>query len=266
MERHESFWIATAEAQPFPPLSGEVHVDVAIVGGGIVGIMAATFLKEGGKTVAVLEAGRVAEGVTGHTTAKITSLHTLIYDELIQKFGEDKARLYAESNQAAIEIIKQLCDERDLDCDFSERSAYTYTIAEEYVSKIEKEAAAASSLGLPAQYHDEIPLPFPVKAAVGFTGQAEFHPRKFLLPLAAAIPGNGSHVFENTRVAHVATAKPPTVQADVVAEEAARLMLSHGVRHLPVVEGRRLVGMVELADLCRVSFAPGPLSAAAGTS
>jgi glycine/D-amino acid oxidase-like deaminating enzyme/nitrite reductase/ring-hydroxylating ferredoxin subunit len=203
MERHESFWIATAEAQPFPPLSGEVHVDVAIVGGGIVGIMAATFLKEGGKTVAVLEAGRVAEGVTGHTTAKITSLHTLIYDELIQKFGEDKARLYAESNQAAIDIIKQLCDERDLDCDFSERSAYTYTIAEEYVSKIEKEAAAASSLGLPAQYHDEIPLPFPVKAAVGFTGQAQFHPRKFLLPLAAAIPGNGSHVFENTRVAHV---------------------------------------------------------------
>lgn len=72
--------------------------------------------------------------------------------------------------------------------------------------------------------------------------------------------------LENTHVAHVATAKPPTVQVDVVAEEAARLMLSHGVRHLPVVEGRRLVGMVELADLCRVSFAPGPLSAAAGTS
>jgi CBS domain-containing protein len=72
--------------------------------------------------------------------------------------------------------------------------------------------------------------------------------------------------LENTRVAHVATAKPPTVQADVVAEDAARLMLSHGVRHLPVVEGRRLVGMVELADLCRVGFAPGPLSAVAGRS
>jgi glycine/D-amino acid oxidase-like deaminating enzyme/nitrite reductase/ring-hydroxylating ferredoxin subunit len=208
MERHESFWIATADAEPFPPLSDEIHVDVAIVGAGIAGVMAATFLKEAGKTVALLEAGRVVEGVTGHTTAKVTSLHTLIYDDLIRKFGEDKARLYAESNQAAIEIIRRLCVERDLPCDLSETSAYTYTIAVDYVSKIEKEAAAARSLGLPAQYHDEIPLPFPVKAAVGLTGQAEFHPRKFLLPLVAAIPGQGSHVFENTRVADVEEGSP----------------------------------------------------------
>jgi CBS domain-containing protein len=72
--------------------------------------------------------------------------------------------------------------------------------------------------------------------------------------------------LENTRISQVVTAKPVTVQADVVAEDAARLMLSQGVQHLPVVEGRRLVGMVELADLCRVSLAPGPFSAAAGTS
>jgi CBS domain-containing protein len=48
--------------------------------------------------------------------------------------------------------------------------------------------------------------------------------------------------LENTRISQVVTAKPVTVQADVVAEDAARLMLSQGVKHLPVVEGRRLVG------------------------
>ncbi|WP_170309061.1 CBS domain-containing protein [Pseudonocardia hierapolitana] len=62
--------------------------------------------------------------------------------------------------------------------------------------------------------------------------------------------------LEDTRVSQVVTAKPVTVRADAFAEDAARLMLSHGIRHLPVVEGRRLVGMVELADLCRASFAP----------
>jgi CBS domain-containing protein len=72
--------------------------------------------------------------------------------------------------------------------------------------------------------------------------------------------------LENTRISQVVTATLVTVQADVVAEDAARLMLSAGIRHLPVVEGRRLVGMVELADLYRVSLAHGPLSAAAGTS
>jgi CBS domain-containing protein len=72
--------------------------------------------------------------------------------------------------------------------------------------------------------------------------------------------------LEDTRVSDVVATKPVTVQADVVADEAARLMLSHGVRHLPVVDGRRLVGMVELADLYRVSLVPRALSTAAGTS
>lgn len=211
MERHESFWIGTTDAPRFPALTSDVRVDVAIVGGGIVGIMAATFLKEAGKSVAVVEARRVVEGVTGHTTAKVTSLHTLVYDELIQKFGEDKARLYAASNQAAIGIIRQLCEERRLDCEFSETSAYTYTVVDDYISKIEKEAEAARSLGLPAAYHDEIPLPFPVKAAVGFTGQAQFHPRKFLLPLVDAIPGDGSYVFEDSRVTDIEEGSPCAV-------------------------------------------------------
>lgn len=208
MERHESFWIGTSDAPTFPALTDDVEVDVAIIGGGIVGIMCATWLKEAGRTVAILEAGRVVQGVTGHTTAKVTSLHTLVYDELIQKFGEDKARLYAESNQGAIGLIEQLCETKGLDCEFRESSAYTYTVKDDYVSKIEKEAEAARSLGLPAQYLDEIPLPFPVKAAVRFTDQAEFHPRKFLLPLVESVPGNGSHVYEETRVVNVEEGTP----------------------------------------------------------
>jgi len=69
--------------------------------------------------------------------------------------------------------------------------------------------------------------------------------------------------LEDTRITQIVTAKPVTVQADVLAEDAVRLMLSEGVRHLPVVEGRRLVGMVELADLVRVSLAPEPSTAEA---
>ncbi len=208
MERHESFWIATSDAPSFPALDHALHVDVAIVGAGIVGTMAATFLKQAGKTVAVLEARRVLQGVTGHTTAKVTSLHRLVYDDLINKFGADKARLYAESNQAAVGIIRQVCQDRGLDCELTETHAYTYTVKDDYVSKIEKEAAAAQRLGLPARYYDEVPLPYPVKAAVGFSGQLEFHPLKFLLPLLSAIPGGGSNVFEQARVVEIEEGTP----------------------------------------------------------
>lgn len=58
--------------------------------------------------------------------------------------------------------------------------------------------------------------------------------------------------LEEVRVSHVVTATPVTVRVDASIEDAAELMLSQDVLHLPVVEDRRLVGMVDLRDLYRV--------------
>ena len=90
-------------------------MDVAVLGGGITGLTAAVLLKRLGKTVAVIEARRIAEGVTGHTTAKVTSQHKLIYDTLIKSHGEQKARLYAEANEVAIDRIEGFINEKDMD-------------------------------------------------------------------------------------------------------------------------------------------------------
>ena len=107
-----SFWIDTTPRTNFPTLQDNTAVDVVILGGGIVGLTAAVLLKRLGKTVAVIEARRVAEGVTGHTTAKVTSQHRLIYDTLIKEHGERKARLYGEANEAAIDRIAAFVGER----------------------------------------------------------------------------------------------------------------------------------------------------------
>ncbi|MBW3637481.1 MAG: FAD-dependent oxidoreductase, partial [Armatimonadetes bacterium] len=175
---------------------------------------AATLLKAQGKTVAVLEAGRIVEGVTGYTTAKVTSLHSLIYDHLLRHFGEEKARAYGEANQAAIEQIAALVQEKHIDCDFARTEAYTYTESEGEVDQIRAEVEAALKLGLPAALTDETPLPFPVKAAVRFDNQAQFHPRKYLLALARDVPGAGSHIFEDTRVVEVADGQPCLVTTE----------------------------------------------------
>ncbi|MGY1706264.1 cyclic nucleotide-binding/CBS domain-containing protein [Geodermatophilus sp. SYSU D00697] len=63
--------------------------------------------------------------------------------------------------------------------------------------------------------------------------------------------------LETTRVSQLLPRRPSTVSTGVDAAEAARLMLSTGVRHLPVVDGRRLVGTVDLADVCRALLASG---------
>ncbi|MGQ4648177.1 FAD-dependent oxidoreductase [Lyngbya aestuarii] len=209
-----SFWIDSTPEANSSPFVDNVLVDVAIVGAGIAGLTAATLLKRAGKTVAVIESRRTAIGVSGHTTAKITSLHQLIYADLIKELGEAKARIYGESNQAAIEQLAKLVNEEQIDCDFSRQSTYTFAESAANLDKIKAEAEAAIKLGLPASFVTEASLPFPIVGAVRFDNQAQFHSRKYLLHLANNIPGEGSYLFEETRVEGVDEGEPCSVKTN----------------------------------------------------
>ena len=52
----QSYWNATAPASAFPRSTGDIEVDVAIIGGGIVGVTTARLLKDRGLRVALVEA------------------------------------------------------------------------------------------------------------------------------------------------------------------------------------------------------------------
>ncbi|SHJ59837.1 Glycine/D-amino acid oxidase [Geosporobacter subterraneus DSM 17957] len=207
----QSYWIASTPRTDYSELQGDIAVDVAIVGGGMVGITAGYLLKQEGLKVAVMEADRILQGTTGYTTAKVTSQHTLIYNKIMHQMGEERAQQYAAANESAIKTVAQLIKEQSIDCDFSWQPAFVYTQSDQYVQKIEAEVKTASKLGIKAFYQKEIPLPFPVKAAMRFEDQAQFHPRKYLLALAKQIPGDGSHIFEQTRAVDIEEGDSPAV-------------------------------------------------------
>jgi glycine/D-amino acid oxidase-like deaminating enzyme/nitrite reductase/ring-hydroxylating ferredoxin subunit len=207
-----SLWLATTPDTNYSQLPENLTVDVAVLGGGITGIATAYFLKQAGASVAVIEAGRIVKSVTGNTTAKITSLHSLIYDHLISQFGEEQARLYANAQESGKEKIASLVNELNIDCDFRRTSAYTYTLLDEEVRQIEDEVKAAAKLGLPVSFVQSTELPFAVKGAVRFDNQAQFHPRKYLLALAERITGGGSYIFEETRAFDIEEVEPCTVK------------------------------------------------------
>jgi hypothetical protein len=77
---------------------------------------------------------------------------------LAQKFDEHRAALYAEAQEAGLRTIRSLCSQHSIDCDIEEKSAYTYTLAEDKVSQIEDEAELAKRLGLP-RWFMALPLP-----------------------------------------------------------------------------------------------------------
>lgn len=209
-----SLWLATTPTTEYPKPTGAVNVDVAIVGGGIVGVTAASLLNDAGLTVAIIEARRVVTGVTGYTTAKITSQHGLIYRRLIDKFGRENAQIYGDANQTALEKIADLIAAKSIDCDFIRTPAFTFSDEPADIGKIEAEVRAAQELGLPATYTEETSLPFPVRAAVRFDNQAQFHPRKYLLALIDNLQNNGSYIFENTRALNIDDDSPCSVITD----------------------------------------------------
>ncbi|MGY5115278.1 FAD-dependent oxidoreductase [Streptomyces sp. 900105755] len=230
-----SYWLETAPpGEPAPPPSGDLSVEVAVIGGGIAGLSTAWELVRQGREVAVLEAGRLAAGVTGHTTAKLTALHTLVYDHLRRTRGPEGARLYARSQSEAIRRAAELVAELGIDCAWEEAAAYTYARNPERVAELRAEALAAREAGLPAEFVTETELPFPVAGAVRVTGQAQFHPRKYLLALADDLRRRGGTVYEGTRVVGLTEGEPCVLETDAgVSVRAEKVVVA---THYPVFD------------------------------
>ncbi|MFW5637369.1 MAG: FAD-dependent oxidoreductase [Thermodesulfobacteriota bacterium] len=217
-ENKESLWMHERPATQYPPLTEDTTADVAVVGAGITGLTTAYLLKKAGLKVAVVEADRVCSGVTGHTTAKITSLHQLIYADLVSSQGEETARVFAQANQAAIDQIDAVVTELEIDCDFQRLPAYTYTELSDHVSTIEKEVEAAQKVGLPAAYVEKTDLPFAIQAAIRLDNQARFHPARYCTALAGAVQGDDSRIFELSRVLDVDKGTVKTAGGSIKAE------------------------------------------------
>jgi glycine/D-amino acid oxidase-like deaminating enzyme/nitrite reductase/ring-hydroxylating ferredoxin subunit len=204
-------WLERADTS-FPSLSGELEVDVAVIGGGITGVTAAHLLKQAGRRVALLEMNRIAYGATGYTTAKLTVGHSLIYADLVGSYGSEAARLYARSNQEAIDEVVRIVQEHSIQCDLEHTANYVYTESAAAVRELERELEAARTAGIDAELTTSTDLPYPVSAAIKVEGQAQFHPWKYLAGLSQLIAGDDSHVFELSRAKDVSSGSPCIVE------------------------------------------------------
>jgi glycine/D-amino acid oxidase-like deaminating enzyme/nitrite reductase/ring-hydroxylating ferredoxin subunit len=196
----QSYWLTPPDQPGYEELKGDLNAEVAIVGGGIAGITLAYLLCMEGLRPVVLEANRILFGTTGHTTAKITSQHDLIYDRITTQFGKDLARQYATANESAIREIEKTVRELDIQCDFEPQSAFVYAREEGNIPKIYDEVRAASEVGIEAEYIESIPFDIPIQAGIRFANQAQFHPRKYLMRLAKYIHEKGCNIYERSPV------------------------------------------------------------------
>lgn len=234
-ESPKSYWIDSVVLPNFSSLNQDIHVDVAIIGGGITGLTSAFLLANEGLRVAVLEANKLLNGTTGHTTAKATAQHDLIFDELIHNMGENKAKLYYQANSEALSFIEQTVMQYQIDCDFQKQDAYIYATTEEYAQKIVKEAEAYQKLGILGELVDSLPLNIKIQKGLVMKNQAQLHPLKLLSQLVPLVAAKGGQVFENTTAMTIETGQQPTI----LTRDNYRVTAKHVLicSHFPFYEG-----------------------------
>jgi glycine/D-amino acid oxidase-like deaminating enzyme/nitrite reductase/ring-hydroxylating ferredoxin subunit len=227
-----SVWSEATPAPPYPPLEGNVAVDVAVIGGGITGITAALLLSRAGRRVAVVEARRIGKGETGKTTAHLTEALDVPYEKLVSRFGVDGARLAAAGQRAAIERIATFAEECAIACDFRRMPGYVIAETRAERAALEREAATAAKLGVAAALVDRAPVPFPIAGALRFENQASIHPRLYLQGLERAFVAMHGQIFEDTQVVAIDEGEPCRVISDRGVVAARDVIVA---AHVPIV-------------------------------
>ena len=207
---NKSVWNDEINIKDFPKLHGDIKTDVLIIGGGIAGILCALFLENQGVDYILLEGNKICNGTTANTTAKITSQHGLIYNNMLKRFGKEKTKGYLEINETAIKKFKEICDK--FNCNYEIKDNYVYT--QNQKSKIFDELEALQKIGFAASYSNTSPLPFKIEGAVKFKNSAQFNPLEFISKIS-----NDLKIYENSFVKKVESNKAFTDKGTVTAQK-----------------------------------------------
>lgn len=177
----------------FPAVKSNDYVrdlDVAIIGGGLTGLMTAYYLRNSKLKVAVFEQGKIGMGVTSRSTAKITYLQGDIY----QRLG-DKAKAYYLSQKEAIWELLKIIEDENISCELEEVPSILFCLDKKNDSKIEREKKLLKSFGA-HPYDVKHPN---ISSGIGICDSYVFHPLKFLSCLSKSLISR-VHIYEDTLV------------------------------------------------------------------
>jgi glycine/D-amino acid oxidase-like deaminating enzyme/nitrite reductase/ring-hydroxylating ferredoxin subunit len=194
-----SLWKAESEPLPFPPLQKDASCDLLVVGSGIAGLSSAYEAARFGAKVIVIDRGDITGGMTARTTAHLVTEIDDRYSELIRAVGERSARIYHESQVAAVTRIETICHDEGIDADFTRLSGYLVAGSTSDQSELDEEFDACRKLDVEVEWSDQAPIPLPAGTqALKFPNQGSFHPLKYCAGLALAIQKHGSKLYSHT--------------------------------------------------------------------
>jgi glycine/D-amino acid oxidase-like deaminating enzyme/nitrite reductase/ring-hydroxylating ferredoxin subunit len=207
-EATRSLWMGVEVLPDAPAAKDALTADTVIVGSGIAGLSAAYELAAAGQKVIVVDRGSIAGGMTSRTTAHLAPICDDGISSLVDLRGEDMARLFQQSQEAAVDRTEAIVRELDIDCAFRRLDGFLFPAEdmtrEEARKQVDKEFAAARKAGAAVEHATGVPLVgFSTAPALRFPHQATFHPLQYLQAVARAIVDKGGRLFANSPVTRI---------------------------------------------------------------
>jgi len=148
--KEKSYWMTTRDYSPGEPLQADIEVDVAIVGGGFTGLSSAYHIKkaEPGLRVALFESQVVGFGASGRNGGFNMTLFGLTMSITAFRFSKAKAREAHLYMERAVDYLRDLVNELNIDCDYEHPGFLRVATSEKYKKRILKEMELAHVLGV----------------------------------------------------------------------------------------------------------------------
>lgn len=213
-----------------PPLARDQACDVAVVGAGVSGALAADGLTRLGLDVVVLDRRDVATGSTAASTGLLQYEIDVSLVELTRKIGRDDAERVYRLSWDSIDRLGEVAGGLDIDCGFTRRTSLYRAADDDGAELLAAEARARRACGIEVRLLDSGALSeeFHIEGTAGLVSEqaASCDPHRLTHGLLDRAVRGGARVFDRTEV----TAFEP-------GNDRVRLTTHRG----PVVTARRVV-------------------------
>lgn len=137
-----SYWLDTAP-KGHPERSATTvggHTDVAVIGGGLTGVVAALHLARRGAKVHLFEQHTIGFGASGRNGGMATTGMSIGIRDAVDKMGFDRAASIYRRYGEAVDLIEKLVADEGIDCDFARPGKLILATKPAHVQGFEKTA------------------------------------------------------------------------------------------------------------------------------
>jgi glycine/D-amino acid oxidase-like deaminating enzyme len=200
------------EAAPRPSLTATdlpKDVDVAIVGSGYTGLIAALKLAEAGRAVAVFDSGAIGSGASSRNSGFVGRTLKYSFGDLVKAKGLDHAIATYQEMQAAFQAVADTVAEYAIDCAFKVRGRLVLAETARQFEDIKREYELRHRhLGSPFEIlgRDALPREIGSQRYVGgvvLPDLASIHPGLYHAGLLRAVMARGILLHPFTRVSGI---------------------------------------------------------------